>query len=105
LVAYIDSLSVAIRKECIMCCALCASDNEAEFTTEMNMHFSGLRNIDKPGVLVFPRVLVCLDCGFSRFTTPETELRVLAKGIAVSARLLNSPLAVEGFASYPTIHR
>jgi hypothetical protein len=56
-----------------MYCASCQSGNEAEFTAEMMIHFSGVRHIAKPGVLVFPKVLVCLDCGFSRFTTPETE--------------------------------
>jgi len=68
-----------------MYCALCESSNQAEFPTEMNIHFRGLRNIDKPGVLVFPKVLVCLDCGSSRFTSPETELRVLRNGIATPA--------------------
>jgi hypothetical protein len=44
----------------------------------MNIHFSGLRNIDYPGLLVFPHILVCLECGSSRFTIPETELALLA---------------------------
>jgi hypothetical protein len=65
-----------------MHCALCESNNQAEFPTEMMIHFRGLRNIDKPGVLVFPKLLVCLDCGFSRFTTPESELALLARGMA-----------------------
>jgi hypothetical protein len=68
-----------------MYCALCESRNQAEFTAEMMIHLSGLRNIDRPGVLVFPKVWVCLDCGSSRFSTPETELRALGKGIAASA--------------------
>jgi hypothetical protein len=68
-----------------MCCALCKSSNQAEFTSEMMIHFSGLKHLANPGVLVFPRVSVCLDCGSSRFTTPKTELRVLGKGIAASA--------------------
>jgi hypothetical protein len=57
-----------------MRCPSCASDRQVEFTAEVNIHTRGLRNIDTPGFLVFPEVLVCLDCGFSRFTTPETEL-------------------------------
>jgi hypothetical protein len=61
-----------------MYCALCESSNQAEFTTEIMIHFSGLKSIDKPGVLLFPKVLVCLDCGFSRFTTPGTDLPLLA---------------------------
>ena len=61
-----------------MCCAICKSSNQAEFTTEMMIHFRGIRNIDKPGALMFPKVLVCLDCGCSRFTTPGTDLALLA---------------------------
>jgi hypothetical protein len=62
-----------------MYCAICASGNQAIFTTEMNIHFHGLENMDSPGVLVFPKVSVCLDCGSSRFTTPKTELSQLAR--------------------------
>jgi len=49
------------------------SGNEAEFTAEMLIHFCGLRNIDKPSVGLFPKLLVCLDCGASQFTVPESE--------------------------------
>ena len=60
-----------------MSCFSCASGNEAEFGAEVKIHFPGLKNLDKPGVFVFPKVLVCLNCGSSRFTTPETELALL----------------------------
>jgi hypothetical protein len=68
-----------------MCCALCKTSNQSEFTTEMMIHFSDIRNIDRAGGLAFPKVLVCLDCGFSEFRAPETVLRVLGKGIVASA--------------------
>lgn len=57
--------------------------NQAEVTAEMLIHFSGIRNIDNPGVLAFPKVLVCLNCGNSRFTT-GTDLRIL-RGTVVQA--------------------
>jgi hypothetical protein len=44
--------------------------------------FSGLKNVDNSGVLAFPKISICFDCGFSGFTTPETELRILGNGIA-----------------------
>lgn len=61
-----------------MCCELCNSSNLAEFSSEMMIHLSGLKNIDEPGVLVFPKVSVCLDCGSSRFTIPGADLALLA---------------------------
>jgi len=52
----------------------------------MIIHFSGLRNIDNPGILAFPKVLVCLDCGFSQFTISNTELALLASPTATGDR-------------------
>jgi hypothetical protein len=60
-----------------MKCALCGSTNQAEFSTEMAIHFDGLKNLDTPHVFIVPKALVCLDCGLSRFDVPETELQPL----------------------------
>ncbi len=57
-----------------MSCLVCALGNGVEFSAEMIVHLSGLRNIDYCGVFVFPKVLVCLDCGCARFKISETEL-------------------------------
>jgi len=65
-------------------CRSCTSHKEAEFIAEVMIHFTGLHNLDKPGVLVFPRLFVCLDCGFSRFTTPEAELTQLARATPIN---------------------
>jgi hypothetical protein len=78
-----------------MPCLSCPSENQAEIDAEMIIHFSGLRNLDNPGVWVFPKLLVCLACGFSRFTVPETELPLLASGAAretvISERCVDHP--------------
>jgi len=63
-----------------MHCPTCQSSHQAQFTAEMLIHFVGLKNIDKPAVWVFPKISVCLDCGFSSFSTPKTELELLARG-------------------------
>jgi hypothetical protein len=68
-----------------MACKSCTSGNQAEFSSEICIHFSGLKNIDKPGVLIFPKVLVCLDCGSTRFTVPQPELLLLSDGRRASA--------------------
>ena len=68
-----------------MSCASCSSLNESEFTGELMLHFptpTGL--VTNPGVLTFPKVIVCLDCGASRFNTPTKELRLLREGDARS---------------------
>ena len=63
-----------------MSCGSCASQNQTEFNAEINIHFRGLKNLDKPNVLIFPKILVCLDCGFSAFTTPDTGRAILSAG-------------------------
>lgn len=72
-----------------MTCRSCGSENQTKSSAEINIHFSGLTNLDKPAVLVFPKLLVCLDCGFTGFTMAETELGLLGAGVAVSLRLLD----------------
>jgi hypothetical protein len=67
------------RTEALMPCPSCGSGNQTEFTAEMIIHSSGLRNLDKPGVWIFSKVLVCLDCGCSHFTVPARELASIAK--------------------------
>jgi hypothetical protein len=65
-----------------MSCAVCASSNQTELSAEVNLHLLGLKNLDKPSVLLFPKLLVCLDCGFAQFALPVTELRRLREPAA-----------------------
>jgi hypothetical protein len=51
----------------------------AEVTGRAATELSGPMCVDNPGVLTFAKILVCMDCGFSRFTTTEAQLRVLRK--------------------------
>jgi hypothetical protein len=44
--------------------------------------FSDWKNVDKSTVLIFPRLLVCMNCGFTELTMAEKELRLLGKGPA-----------------------
>ncbi len=70
-----------------MSCVSCASGNQAEFPSEMIIHFDGLKNADNPGVWVFPKILVCLDCGFSQFSVPESDVALLARGTRIKKSL------------------
>jgi hypothetical protein len=60
-----------------MSCKSCKSQNQRNLSAEVAIHFPGLKGLDKPIVWVFPKVLVCLDCRFTEFGIPETELRRL----------------------------
>jgi len=62
-----------------MDCKLCGSSHQAELPAEIIIHFAGLEHLHKPGVWVFPKLLVCLDCGYSQFTVPEGELALLGE--------------------------
>jgi len=66
-------------KETQVPCNACGSDKQAQFTAEIAVHFSGPNNLDKPHLLIFPQILVCLNCGNAGFTVPESQLHILAK--------------------------
>ena len=68
-----------------MSCKSCQSAHQSNLNGEIGVHFPGLQGLDKPIVLVYPKLVVCLDCGFREFAIPETELRVLRDGIGPSA--------------------
>ena len=55
-------------------CRSCQSANQMEFPSEINIHFPGIANLDKPAVLIFPSIRVCLNCGFSEFVIGKSEL-------------------------------
>jgi heterodisulfide reductase subunit C len=61
-----------------MSCPSCGSGNQTEFRTEMMIHFAGIKNVGKPGVWLFPKLWICLDCGASRFRVPDKVLEMLA---------------------------
>jgi hypothetical protein len=68
-----------------MACAHCNSAKQVEFASEIAFHFSGRENLNKPHVFVFPKILVCLDCGFSGCVVAEMDLRFLREGIRSSS--------------------
>lgn len=47
---------------------------------EIAIYFPGREGHDKPFILIFPKVFVCLDCGISEFAVPDSELRQLVAG-------------------------
>jgi len=66
-----------------MVCNLCSSLNQAEFKSEIMIHVSGLGHLADSGVLTFPKISICMDCGASRFSTSVEELRRLRGGLTV----------------------
>jgi len=55
----------------------------------MAIHFPGIKGLVKPIVWLFPKLFVCLDCGFTEFSVPERELKVLQTGLAVEGALVS----------------
>lgn len=55
-------------------CKICQLAAQAEFPAEINIHFPGKKNLSKPSVWTFPKLLVCLNCGFTEFVLEEAEL-------------------------------
>jgi hypothetical protein len=60
-------------------CASCGSITRREFDAEIAVHLPFLMGMRRPPIFVFPKLLVCLDCGGAEFWVRQTELRELAK--------------------------
>jgi len=65
-----------------MVCKSCGLERQAEFSAEINIHFPGEKGLDEPGIWVFPKLEVCLFCGWTQFRIPEAELSRLETDIA-----------------------
>jgi len=60
-----------------MSCGYCGSIKETELTTEINFHIPGPLSSADPGIFVFPKVSVCLDCGCVHFILRRDEMQVI----------------------------
>ena len=66
-------------------CTSCQSKDQRTLNGEIAIHFPGLDGLEKPIVWVFPKLLVCLNCGFTEFVVPAVELRQLVEsGVATA---------------------
>lgn len=64
-------------------CMSCQSSKPSQFNGEIAIHFPGVEGLNKITVWVFPKLQICLSCGFAAFTVPERELRALQQGSAI----------------------
>jgi hypothetical protein len=71
-----------------MTCKGCQSDKQSAFNGEIAIHFPGLEGLNKSIVWVFPKLVVCLHCGFAEFAVPQRELQVLEKGSPVDGAVV-----------------
>lgn len=54
-------------------CERCAADSLKDFNGEVAVHFPGREGLNKPIVWVFPKLTICLHCGFAEFVLPEEQ--------------------------------
>jgi hypothetical protein len=74
-----------------MTCKGCHSEKRSVYNGEVAIHFSGREGLEKPIVWNFPKLLVCLHCGFTEFTVPKRELQVLEQGTPVEGAVVFWP--------------
>jgi len=68
-----------------MVCFCCGSENIAELLSEIAVHMPfdvSARAPDEPHPMVFPKLCVCLECGFTDFKMTAVELRLIANALA-----------------------
>ena len=79
--------TISLSERCCMSCRSCSSSNQTQFGSEIIIHHSGLKNVDKPTVMTFPKLLICLNCGFTEGFVAADALDLLRQdGQGSSAR-------------------
>lgn len=63
-------------------CTLCESADVIEFSTEMVVHFSGLKGLNKSPIFTFPKLFFCPNCRSVRCNLSVTELQQLKDSVA-----------------------
>jgi hypothetical protein len=64
-------------------CRSCGSGNKARFNAEFAVSFPKFRSaLKNPPIYMVGTMVVCLGCGFSELSIPQTELRQLDEGAA-----------------------
>ena len=72
-------------------CSCCGANHVQTFDGEVALHLRGMENLDKPATFVFPKVLVCLDCGASQFFISGEVLHSLARNSSISGTNAETP--------------
>ena len=70
----ITTLSDQARR-CLVVCKSCGATNQNSLSAEMAIHVPGIENLDRPTLWVFPRIVVCMNCGFSEFFISKDKLQ------------------------------
>ena len=60
-------------------CKSCGGRQE-QFGTELCIHFSGIKNLNKPHVYESLNLLICMKCGISYLEVSNDSLRQLQNG-------------------------
>lgn len=61
-----------------MRCPECGSENQRKFASEVAVHVEEKPGERTPPVLVFPQLMICLDCGFLQGQIERNDLPLLA---------------------------
>lgn len=67
-----------------MACKSCQSENQRSFNGELGIHHPGRAGLNKPLVLFFRVLVICLDCGFAEFMVSEPQLQQLGSAAAAA---------------------
>jgi hypothetical protein len=79
-----SSSNHGLAKSEAMTCKSCASESPLHFGADLVIHFPSREGLDKPAVRVLPKLLVCMNCGFTEFAIPQSELKELASSMRKS---------------------
>ena len=69
-------------KEELLSCGSCSSVNVIELASETCLHFPGQKGLNVEPIFIFPKTVVCLNCGSMQSSLEEREIEQVRKAAA-----------------------
>ena len=79
-----NALAASLQGRRTMLCSTCGFPSLHKFESETSIHFPRLSDMDKPPVVMFEELSVCLKCGKAEFVLPQEKLALLEKSDSAS---------------------
>lgn len=78
----VEAIRSSTMEDQQLTCGSCRSINVIELATETCLHFRGLSGLNVEPIIVFPKTVICLECGAMQSNLAQSEIEQVREATA-----------------------